>query len=229
MAQTTPIQVSYEDMLKSGMHFGRRKTVFNPKMGDYVFSVRDGICIIDLLKTQAQLEKAVEFLKKIVENNGLILFVALTKQSTAGLKDLAESLGMPYVLDRWLGGTLSNFKVITGRVKKLEEMERQQKAGELSKYTKKEQLMFEREMGKMKSKFEGLKKLSRMPDAVFVTSLKESALPIKEAKLMGVKIVAIANTDSDPAPIQYAIPANDRSKKSVDLLLEMIKQELVKK
>jgi small subunit ribosomal protein S2 len=222
-------QVDYENMLKVGMHFGRKKTVFNPKMKKFVFTVKEGICIIDLFKTQTEMIATAEYLKKVIAGNGIILFVAITKQSSDTFKQMALDLGMPYVVDRWLGGTLTNFKVITGRVKHLEEMERKQKAGELDKYTKKERLMFDREMKKMEMRFGGLRKLSRMPDVVFVSSLKESELAIKEAKIMKVKIAAIANTDADPATADYIIPANDRSKKSVDLIIETLKTELAAK
>lgn len=222
-------QIPYEDMLKAGMHFGRKRTVFNPAMERYVFTVRDGICIIDLLKTQAQLKNSVEFLRKTLDSGGLVLFVALTKQSSESTKNLAESLGMPYVIDRWLGGTLTNFKVMNERIKRLEEMEQSQKGGELEKYTKKERTVFAKELEKMQTKFGGLKKLSRLPDAVFVSSLKESDLPVREAKIAGVKVVGIANTDSNPDEIGYVIPANDRSKKSVDLILEAIKDSLMSK
>lgn len=215
-------------MLKVGMHFGRKKTVFNPKMKRYVFTVKEGICIIDLLKTQSELQGVAEFMKKTLTEGGLILFVAITKQSVDSVKELAESLSMPYVVDRWLGGTLTNFKVIAGRVKRMEEMEHEQKSGGLDKYTKKERLMFEREMKKMQVRFGGLRKLTKLPDVVFVSSLKESALPVHEAKLMSIKIVAIANTDSNPEEVAHVIPANDRSKKSVDLIVETLKQELVK-
>lgn len=224
---TQASQIPYEDMLKAGMHFGRKKTVFNPAMERYVFTVRDGICIIDLLKTQVQLKNSVEFLKKTINDGKLVLFVALTKQSSESVKNLAEALNMPYVIDRWLGGTLTNFKVMNERVKKLEEMEQSQKSGELDKYTKKERTVFAKELEKMQNKFDGLKKLTRIPDAIFVTSLKESDLPVREAKRMNVKIIAVANTDSDPDEIDYVIPANDRSKKSVDLILEAIKQQLL--
>lgn len=220
------LAISYEDMLKAGMHFGRKKTVFNPKMEPYVYMVRDGICIIDLLKTQVQLQNTAQFLRSVLEKNGIVLFVSLTKQSSEGIKELAQSLNMPYVVDRWIGGTLTNFKVINNRVKKLEEMERDLKAGAFDKYTKKERLELTREMAKMSTHFEGLKKLTRMPDVVVVSSLKESALPVHEAKKMGVKIAAITNTDSDPNSVNYVIPANDRSKKSVDLILEALKTEL---
>lgn len=220
------ITLSYEDMLKAGMHFGRKKTVFNPNMGRYVFTVRDGICIIDLLKTMNQLKFTTEYVKKVVKDGGMILFVAPTKQSTESVKDLAVSLGMPYVMDRWLGGTLTNFKIINSRVKRLEEMEKQVTSEMFEKLTKKERLLFNRDLAKMKVKFEGLKKLTRLPDLVFVASLKESSLPIAEAKKMGVKVAGITNTDSDPDSVDYVIPANDRSKKSVDMIISAIKKEL---
>jgi len=217
----------YEEMLKAGMHFGRKKTVFNPNMERYVYSVRDGICIIDLLKTQTQLKFTVEYLKKVIKEGGIILFVAVTKQSVESVKDLADSLGMPYVLDRWLGGTLTNFKIINLRVKRLEEMEKLVTTEAFEKYTKKERLLFMRELDKMKKKFDGLKKLTKMPEVVFVSSLKESALPVAEGKKMGLNVVGISNTDSDPESIDYVIPANDRSKKSVDLIINSIKNELI--
>ena len=218
--------MNYEDMLKVGMHFGRKKTVFNPKMKKYVYTVKEGICIIDLIKTQSELGLAMEFLKKVLAENGLVLFVATTKQSTDSVKALAELVGMPYVVDRWIGGTLTNYKVISGRVKYMEDMEKEQKSGGLDKYTKKEKLMLEREIKKMQERFGGLRKLTKIPDAVFVSSVKESPLPIREANRMKVKVVAIANTDASPETVDYIIPANDRSKKSVDLIVETIKQEL---
>jgi len=226
MDTISELQIPYEDMLASGMHFGRKKTVFNPRMEPYVYTVRDGICIIDLLKTQIQLKNTAEFLKKTIQNGGLVLFVALTKQSTESVKELAISLNQPYVVDRWIGGTLTNFKVINARVRKLEEMEKDLKAGKFDKYTKKERLMLTREMAKMSMHFEGLKKLIRMPDVVFVSSQKESELPVHEAKLAKVNIVAITNTDADPNQVNYAIPANDRSKKSVDLIIGALNKEL---
>lgn len=230
MASASEILIPYDDMLKAGMHFGRKKTVYHPAMGPYMFSVRDGMCIIDLLKTQEQIKKAAEFLKQQVAESKLILFVALTKQAHDGIKDLADTLGMPYVLDRWLGGTLTNFKVINSRVKKLEEMERQKASGELeTKYTKKERLLFDRELAKMKISFDGLKKLIRIPDVVFVSSAKEGALPIAEARKTKVRLVGIVNTDADPQSVDIAIPANERSKASVDLILNTLKQELVSK
>lgn len=222
------LQLNYEDMLKVGMHFGRKKTVYNPKMKKYVFTVKEGISIIDLIKTQSELMAAIEFMNKLIDDKAIILFVATTKQSVDSVKELAESLGMPYVINRWIGGTLTNFKVISGRVKQLEDMEREQKTGGFDKYKKKEKLMFEREIVKMQEKFGGLRKLTKIPDAVFVSSVKESPLPIREANKMNVKVIAIANTDANPEIVDYIIPANDRSKKSVDMIVNTIKHQLKK-
>ena len=222
------IQLNYEDMLKAVMHFGRKKTVFNPKMKKYVFTIKEGICIIDLLKTQSELNAVAEYLKGALSGTGLVLFVGLTKQSSDSIRSLAEALGMPYIVDRWIGGTLTNFKIISARVKRLEEMEKDRDSGALDKYTKKERLMFDREITKMERHFGGLRKLSRIPDVVFVSSLKESALPIHEAQKVGVKIVAITNTDANPEDVDYVIPANDRSKKAIDLIIGALKEELVK-
>lgn len=218
--------IAYQDMLEAGMHFGRKRTVFSPRMGQYVYSVRDGICIIDLLKTQEMLEKTIDFLNEKLAAGGLILFVAPTKQSQESMKVLADKVNMPYVLDRWIGGTLTNFKVINGRVKRLVQLEEEKAAGGWEKYTKKEQLELSRELADMRRNFEGLKKLPRLPDAVFVASVKEGALAIHEAKKMGVQVAAIANTDADPTNLVSVIPANDRSKKSVDLIMNAITQHI---
>lgn len=208
------------------MHFGRKRTVFSPKMNPFVYAVRDGICIIDLLKTQEHLRYSIDFLKETLTNNGLVLFVAPTKQSQESVKALAEALGMPYVMDRWIGGTLTNFKVINARVKRLEEIEAEKAAGAWEKYTKKERVVMEKELATMSKNFEGLKKLTRMPDVVFVASLREGSIAVKEARKMAVKVVAIANTDASPEGLAHVVAANDRSKKSVDLLMDAIKDEL---
>ena len=152
--------------------------------------------------------------------------MAPTKQSQESVKALADAAGMPYVLDRWLGGTLTNFKMINGRVKHLVDLEDQKASGTWDKYTKKEQLELDRELAEMRKNFEGLKKLTRLPDLVFVASAKEGKLAVHEAKKMGIKIIAIANTDADPTGMSQVIPANDRSKKSVDLIVDALRDNL---
>lgn len=225
MTDTNLLQ--YEEMLQAGMHFGRKRTVFNPRMKDNVYTVRDGICIIDLTKTQEAVTKAAEFLKDKIATGGLVLFVAPTKQSVESIRALADATGMPYVTERWLGGTLTNFKMINSRVKLLVEMEEQKAKGGWEKYTKKEQLELERKLIDMKRNFEGLKKLTRMPDVVVVGSIREGKLAVAESRIMGVSVVAIANTDSNPEGVVHAICVNDRSKKSVDLIVGAIRSVLV--
>ena len=222
----TDTLIPYDHMLRAGMHFGRKRTVFNPRMSPSIYSVRDGICIIDLLKTQQSLVQAIEKLNSTLQAGGLVLFVAPTKQSQEGVKALADAANMPWVLDRWLGGTLTNLKNIQGRVKYLVQLEDDKAMGRWEKYTKKEQLELDRELASMTRKFHGLKKLTRMPDLVFVASLKEGALAVHEAKKMGVVIVAIANTDANPDGIVVAVCANDRSKQSMDLLLQAVRDNL---
>lgn len=215
---------AYEDMIKSGMHFGRKKTIFHPNMKPYVYTLKDNIYILDLIKTADTLAKAAEFLRKCIVDGKLILFVSPTKQSADAIKETAETLGMPYVVNRWLGGTLTNFKTIMGRVKYLEDLEKKQTGGEFERYTKKEKILKEREITALKEKFDGIRKLTRVPDILFITSLKEGQLPVREAKRSGVKVVGIVNTDSDPKQIDYPITANDNSKKAVELILEAIRK-----
>ena len=215
---------AYEDMVKAGMHFGRKKTIFHPNMKPYVYTLKDNIYILDLIKTTDSLLKAIDFLKKQIAEGKMVLFVGLTKQSAEVTKMTAEALNMPYVANRWIGGTLTNFKTVTGRVKYLEDLEKKQAEGDFEKFTKKEKILKEREIAGLRLKFDGIRKLNRVPDVIFVTSLKESQLPVHEAKIAGVKLVGIVNTDSDPKQIDYPIAANDNSKKSVELILEAIKR-----
>lgn len=221
---TQQILPAYEDMVKAGMHFGRKKTIFHPNMKPYVYTLKDNIYILDLIKTTDSLLKAIDFLKKAIAEGKMILFVGLTKQSVEATRTTAEALAMPYVVNRWLGGTLTNFKTITGRVKYLEDLEKKQIEGSFEKFTKKEKILKEREITGLRLKFDGIRKLTRVPDIIFVTSLKESQLPVREAKRVGVKVVGIVNTDSDPKQIDYPIAANDNSKKSVELILEAIRK-----
>lgn len=224
----TEIQLpAYEEMIKAGMHFGRKKTIFHPNMEPFIYTLKDNIYILDLIKTTDCLKKAAEFIKESFSNGKLILFVGLTKQSAEAVKNTAEALGMPYIIERWLGGTLTNYKTIISRVKYLEDLEKKQASGDFEKYTKHERIIKEREIVSLKKKFEGLRKLTRVPDIIFVSSVKESQLPIREAKYANVKVVGIVNTNGDPKQIVNPIPANDNSKKSVELILDTIKKAVL--
>ena len=214
--EQTPL-IQYEEMLQAGMHFGRKRTVFNPKMGQYVFSVRDGICLIDLLKTQEALQAAISALNTTLQGGGLVLFVATSSRRSVGTGGRRRPCRLS-----WLLAEAAMFQDINGRVKRLVQLEEEKATGAWEKYTKKEQLELTRELAEMSRNFAGLKKLTRMPDMVFVASVKEGALAIHEARKMGVKIIAIANTDANPAGLQQVIPANDRSKKAIDLIVNAI-------
>lgn len=215
---------AYEDMVKAGMHFGRKRTVFHPGMKPFVYALKDNIHIFDLIKTREGMLRAIDFLRKSIAEGKVVLFVGLTKQSAEAVRNTAEALNMPFVVNRWLGGTLTNFKTIIERVKYLEDLEKRQAEGDFEKYTKKEKIQKEREITVLKEKFGGIRKLTKIPDVLFVSSLKESQLPVREAGRSGVKVVGIVNTDSDPGQVDYPIAANDNSKKSVELILEAIKK-----
>lgn len=217
---------AYEDMVKAGMHFGRKKTIFHPGMKPFVYTLKDNIYILDLVKTREGIIKAADFLKRSIVEGKIVLFIGLTKQSADGVKAIAETLNMPYVVNRWLGGTLTNFKTIIARVKYLEELEKKQAEGGFDKYTKKEKILKEREIIALRQRFGGIRKLVKVPDILFVSSLKGSQLPVREAKKTGIKVVGIVNTDSDPKQIDLPIPANDNSKKSIELILEAIKARI---
>ena len=222
-----PIQLpEYENMIKAGMHFGRKKSIFHPRMKPFVYILKENLYIIDLIKTRDALIKAIEFLKQAKTEGKTIIFVGTNQQSAEAIKSTAQALGMPYVINRWLGGTLTNFKTIMQRVKYLDDLESQRDSGAFEKYTKKEKLLKEREIESLIGRFEGIRKLTKIPDVVFVASLKDGALPVREARRMGIKIVSIVNTDSNPDDVDYAIPANDNSKKAVELILETIKDAL---
>lgn len=219
---------SYEDMVKAGMHFGRKKSVFNPNMKPFVYTLKDSIYIIDLLKTEQAIKNTISAIKKVIDNNGLILFVGLTAQSAEAIRNIAQDLKMPHVINRWLGGTFTNFKTIMSRVKYMEKLEQEKATNGFEKYTKHERIKKEKEIEKLKENFDGLKLMARLPDMIFVSSARKSELPIREAGKMGVKIAAVINTDSDPLEIDYPIPANDNAKKSVELIIETIHRGLVK-
>lgn len=226
MSKIEGLLPSYEEMVKAGMHFGRKKSIFNPKMKPYVYLQRDNVYLIDLIKTRQGIISAVDFLKNSLEENKLILFVGLSKHSADLVQALGESLGMPFVVNRWLGGTLTNFKTIAARVNHLQSLEKDFVSGGLDRYTKKEKLLKEKELVKLKEKFGGLVKLTRVPDVVFVASAKDSAISLREAKIMKVKTVGIINTESDPESLDFPIAANDNARRSLELIISFLKSYL---
>jgi len=215
-------------MMKAGAHLGHRISKLHPKMKDYIFGVRNTIHIIDLEKTVVQFEKALEFIKELTKKGEILLLIG-TKIPLKGLvKEIADDCEIPYVNERWLGGTFTNFKVILERIKYFRELERKKKEGELEKYTKKERVEFDKELRNLEIKFGGIKSLEKIPEAIFVCDVKNNILVVKEAREKGVKIVAIVDTNVDPNLIDYPICANDDAISSVRYILEKVK-EVIKK
>ena len=211
-------------MMKAGAHLGHRISKLHPKMKDYIFGVRNTIHIIDLEKTVVQFEKALEFIKELTKKGEILLLIG-TKIPLKGLvKETADDCGIPYVNERWLGGTFTNFKVILERIKYFRELERKKKEGELEKYTKKERVEFDKELRNLEIKFGGIKSLEKIPEAIFVCDVKNNILVVKEAREKGVKIIAIVDTNVDPNLIDYPICANDDAISSVRYILEKVKE-----
>lgn len=217
-----------KEMLMAGVHFGHKKSNWNPKMKSYVFGLKNNIYIIDLEKTIEQLGKALDFIKETVKKGGKILMVGTRPQCQQLVEKAAKNSKMPYVVFRWIGGLLTNFQIIRKRVEYLIDLEKKKKSGEFTKYTKKEQLNFDREIEKLKKKFEGIKDLEKLPEAILVLSVKEQMTAIREAKRKNIPIVALADTDSDPSLVDYPIPSNDEAISALEFMISKF-EEVIKK
>jgi small subunit ribosomal protein S2 len=212
------ITINLMDMLKAGVHFGHKTSLWNPKMAGYIYAQRNNIHILDLEKTKAKLSLALSFAKEVAARGGIILFVGTKRQAKDVVKKAAESCGMPYVVTRWLGGMFTNFRTIQKTIKKMERYEKMIQDGEIKKYTKKEQLMIAREVEKMKLFFSGFKDVKKLPDAVFVLDVKYDHIPVEEARQSKVKVVGLVDTNSDPSKVDYIIPSNDDAIKVIEFM-----------
>lgn len=218
------VKLDPEEMIQQGVHFGHNPSKLHPDMEPYLYGIRNTINIIDLEKTSEKLKEALKFIKKLKENDKTLLVVGTKIQVQDLTKEFAEECDFPYVNERWIGGTFTNFDNISKRINYLKDLEQQQEEGEFEKYTKKEKADKEEEIQKLRRKFGGLKELDGLPDAVLVLHMKKDDLAVKEAKKKGVKIVGIADTNVDPTDADYPIPANDDAITSVQYILEKIKQ-----
>jgi small subunit ribosomal protein S2 len=216
-----------EDMLEAGMHFGHRTNRWHPKMKPYIFTSKNGIYIIDLRKSREKLAEALEFISKLVSENKSILFVGTKSQVSQPLKKMTIEAGQAYVVGKWLGGYLTNFSVIKKSVKKYLDLTEKKAAGKLEKYTKKERLDFDREINKLEMRVAGLVNLNKLPDALFVWDIKEEETAVREAIQKNIPIIAICDTNVNPELVNYPIPANDDSTKTIDLVLEAVKKTIL--
>lgn len=216
-------RINMMDMLKAGVHFGHKKSKKHPKMDEYVFGIRNGISVIDLAKTKNKLGEAADFAKKVSNEGGVVLFVGTKRQASKIVKAAAERCEMPYVSERWLGGTFTNFdKILIGK-KRLESLIAQRESGELSKkYTKKEIGEITREMKRLEIKFGGIMKMNRLPEAIFIVDIQEEATALTEAMAKKVPVIAITDTNTNPTGVAYPIPANDDAIRSIELVTGII-------
>jgi small subunit ribosomal protein S2 len=216
-------KINMMDMLKAGVHFGHKKSKKHPKMDEYVFGIRNGISVIDLAKTKSKLSEAADYAKKVSAGGGTVLFVGTKRQASKLVKEAAERCDMPFVSERWLGGTFTNFdKILIGK-KRLESLIEQKESGELQKkYTKKEIGEISREMKRLEVKFGGIKKMNRIPDAVYIVDIQEEETALLEALAKKVTVIAITDTNTNPSRINYPIPANDDAIRSIELVTNVI-------
>ncbi len=220
-------EVDIKKLLEAGAHFGHKTSRWNPKMKDYIHSKRNGIHIIDLTKTVQKLNEALEFVTKLSQSSKQILFVGTKLQSQAIIKDLAEKTKMPYVTERWLGGTLTNWNTISGRIKYLKDLESKIASGEIqNKYNKLEVQRVQEEIEEMNRIYGGIKEMNGKPGAVFVVDSTANSIVVREANKLKIPVIGICDSNSDPTKISYPIPANDDAIKTIQLIADYIGQAI---
>ena len=222
------VSVDIKALLEAGVHFGHKTSRWHPKMAPYIHSKRQDNHIIDLTKTVEGLEAALPFLTSVAASGKSILFVATKKHTKDAVKQAAIALNQPYMINRWLGGTLTNIATVSAQIKKLKDLEKKMASGELEqKYNKLEIQRFQEEIDELDLKYGGIKDLNGKPGAVFIIDVLGDINAIKESKTIGVPVVAVVDTNADPSLIDYVIPANDDAIKGVHLLLDYVSQAIV--
>ena len=214
-------RTNFETLLEAGCHFGHLKRKWNPAMAPYIFMERNGIHIIDLHKTVAKLDEAAEALKQVAKSGRKILFVATKKQAKEAVATKAASVNMPYVAERWPGGMLTNFPTIRKAVKKMANIDKLMSDGTYSNLSKREILQISRQRAKLEKNLGSIADLNKLPAALFVIDVCKEHIAVKEANRLGIPVFGIVDTNSNPAPIDYVIPANDDANKSIELILDV--------
>lgn len=221
------VSVDIKALLEAGVHFGHKTSRWHPKMAPYIHSKRQDTHIIDLTKTVEGLEKALPFLTKVAASGKPVLFVATKKQTKDAVKAAAEALGQPYMTERWLGGTLTNVNTMGAQIKKLKDLERKMASGEFEKrYSKLEIQRFQEEIDDLNAKYSGIKDLNGKPGALFLIDIIGDANAIKEAKTLGIPVIALVDSNADPTLVDFVIPGNDDAIKGIHLLLDYVSQAI---
>lgn len=221
-------KLDLEEMARAGLHFGHKISNINPKMNSYIFGVRNAVHIIDLEKTAPRIKEALKFIQELVSENKVILVVGTKIQAKNLVKEFAIECALPYVSERWLGGTFTNFETISKRITYFKDLEKKKASGELEKYTKKERAKFDQKLKELEINIGGIKNLSKLPEAVLVLDMKKDILAVKEARAKGIKVIGVSDTNIDPTLADYPIPANDDATSSVKYILDKIKEVILK-
>ena len=210
-------QVTMRDLLEAGVHFGHQTNRWNPKMRPYIYGARNGIHIVDLSQSVRMFADAHQFIMQTVSRGGSVLFVGTKKQAQDTVREQAVRSGQYFVVNRWLGGTLTNFQTIRNSINKLKELDRMEKDGTLEKYTKKERLMFTRDRERLDNNVGGIQDMNGLPGVLFIVDPKKEEIAVKEANKLGIPVVAVCDTNCDPDGIDYIIPGNDDAIRSIRL------------
>ncbi len=214
--------VSMSYLLEAGVHFGHQKRRWNPKMGEYIYTSRDDIYIIDLQKTAKKIEEAYAAMKEIAENDGKVLFVGTKKQAQEAAEESAVRTGMYFVNERWLGGTLTNFKTIRSRIKRLEEIEKMEADGTFELLPKKEVIKIKKEYDKLNKNLRGIREMKKLPNALVIVDPRKEEIAIREAKKLNIPVFGVVDTNCDPDMVDYVIPGNDDAVRSVKLMVGVL-------
>ena len=214
--------VSMNYLLEAGVHFGHQRRRWNPKMKEFIYTTRDDIYIIDLQKTVKKLEEAYEAMKEIAQNGGSVLFVGTKKQAQEAAEESATRTDMYFVNERWLGGTLTNFKTIRSRIKRMEEIEKMEQEGVFEMLPKKEVIQIKKEYDKLNKNLRGIREMKKMPQALVIVDPRKEEIAIKEARILGIPVFGIVDTNCDPDMVDYVIPGNDDAVRAVKLLIGVL-------
>lgn len=215
-------KLEFDQLLEAGAHFGHLKRKWNPSMAPYIFMERNGIHIIDLYKTIAKTEEAAAAMRQMAKSGKKILFVATKKQAKTVIETRAQSINMPYVIERWPGGMLTNFPTIRKAVKKMSSIDKMIKDGSFETLSKREKLQVTRQRAKLEKNLGSIQDMTRLPSAIFVVDVMKEQIAVREARRLGIPVFAIVDTNSDPKEIDFVIPANDDSTKSIDLIMSVL-------
>ncbi len=214
--------ISMKALLESGVHFGHRTNKWDPRMKPYIFTERNGIHIIDLQQTVKSINNAFNIIRDVVQQGGTVLFIGTKRQAQETVREEAVRCGMPYVTERWLGGMLTNWNTMYQRIQEMERLENLRDSGDINRLTKKEGLLIEREITRLQTRLEGVRKMKRLPDLAFVIDVGREETAVHECNLLGIPVIALVDTNCNPQKVDYVIPSNDDAIRAIKLLVAKI-------